>query len=175
MQNGIEACPQKSVKERMVEKAFVRALNKVIGGKDEFIEKLLVNIEKGLSAKEYDFSMDEIDEKLSELQKELMTLVRLNARTGLDAAVYSNEYAKVSAEIELFRDRRQKLKEQSALDSLRIERIKELKAFLKDSDSVLERFDGNLFGRLIERVTVHSLVEVTFVFKTGVEVKEIVG
>lgn len=146
MQNGVKACPQKCVKERMVEQAFVRAMNKVIGSKDEFIEKLLANIEKGLSVKEYEFSLDEIDERLSELQKELMTLVRLNARTGLDAVVYSNEYAKVSTEIELFRERRQRLKEETAKDNLRIERIKELKTFLKENDSVLERFDGELFG-----------------------------
>lgn len=169
MQNGSKACPQKTVKERMVEQAYVRAMNKVIGGKDDFIEKLLANIEKCLSEKEYEFSLEEIDEKLSELQKELMTLVRLNAKTGLDASLYSNEYAKVSAEIELFRERRQKLKEQTAMDSLRIERIKELKAFLKDNDSVLDKFDGDLFGRLIEKVIVTSLIEVTFVFKTGVE------
>ena len=47
MQNGVKACPQKCVKERMVEQVFVRAMNKVIGGKDEFMDKLLSNIEKG--------------------------------------------------------------------------------------------------------------------------------
>ena len=117
--------------------------------------------------------MEDIDERLSELQRELMTLVRLNARTGLDASVYSDEYAKVSAEIELFRERRQKLKEETAQDSLRIDRIKGLKAYLMDNDSVLERFDGMLFGRLIDKVMVTSLVEVTFVFKTGVELREV--
>lgn len=175
MQNGIEACPQKSVKERMVEKSFVRAMNKVIGGKEEFIEQLLANIEKGLSAKEYEYTMEEIDDKLSELQKELMTLVRLNARTGLDASVYSGEYAKMSAEIELFRERRQKLKEETAKDSLRVERIKELKAFMQDSDVMMAKFDGELFGRLIEKVIVTSLVEVSYLFKTGVEVREVLG
>ena len=79
MQNGTEACPQKSVKERMLEQAFVRAMNKVIGGKDAFMEKLLANIDKCLSEKVYDFSLEEIDEK-------------------------------VSSEIELFRERRQRLK-----------------------------------------------------------------
>lgn len=102
-------------------------------------------------------------------------MVRLNAKTGLDASLYSNEYAKVSGEIELFRARRQKLKEQTAQDTLQIERIKELKTFLKESDSVLERFDGDVFGRLIEKVIVTSLVEVTFVFKTGVEVREVLS
>ncbi len=34
-------------------------------------------------------------------------------------------------------------------------------------------FHGELIGRLIEKVMVTSLVEVTFVFKTGVEVREV--
>ena len=38
---------------------------------------------------------------------------------------------------------------------------------------MLERFDGDLFGRLVEKVSVKSLAEVTFVFKTGVEVRTV--
>ena len=37
----------------------------------------------------------------------------------------------------------------------------------------LTKFDGDLFRRLIEKVKVLSMVEVEFVFKTGVEVREI--
>ncbi|MDO9535471.1 MAG: hypothetical protein Q7J85_09100 [Bacillota bacterium] len=55
----------------------------------------------------------------------------------------------------------------------RIERIKDLKAYLKNSEGPLEKFDGDLFGRLVEKVIVTSLIEVTFVFKTGVEVNEV--
>jgi hypothetical protein len=45
--------------------------------------------------------------------------------------------------------------------------------FLEDQESPLEKFGGDIFRRSIEKVRVRSLVEVTFVFKTGVEVKEI--
>jgi len=47
---------------------------------------------------------EQIDEKLSELKKELMTLVRVNARAGLDTQVYSNEYLKLSAELDTYRE-----------------------------------------------------------------------
>ena len=173
MQNGKEACPQKVVKEKMVERAFVRAMNKVIGGKDTFLEKLLANIEKQLTEKEQEFTLDKIDEKLTMLQRELMTLVRLNAKSGLDTSVYSDEYGKVSAEIEMLRERRQQLKQDHAKDVLKVERIKELRAYLKNNDTPLNKFDGDLFGRLIEKVTVTSLIEVTFVFKTGIEIREV--
>ena len=57
--------------------------------------------------------------------------------------------------------------------ALQVDRIKELKEYLRGTDTSVDKFDGELFGRLIEKVIVRSLVEVTFVLKTGVEVKEI--
>jgi len=139
------------------------------------ISFLLVNIEKGLAATTYVLIMDQIDEKLSELQKELMTLVRVNARTGLDTQVYSKEYLKLSAELDTYRNRRQKLKEQEAGRVLQLDRLKELKEYLRGTDTSVDKFDGELFGKLIDKVIVRSLVEVTFVFKTGVEVKELLS
>jgi len=117
--------------------------------------------------------MEQIDVRLSELQKELMILVRVNARNGLDTQVYSKEYLKLSAELDTYRERRQKLKEQEAGRVLQLDRLKELKEYLRGTDIAIEKFDGELFGKLIEKVIVRSLVEVTFVFKTGVEVREV--
>jgi len=60
------------------------------------------------------------------------------------------------------------------MDRLRTKQIKELKAFLKDNELVIEKFDGNLLWRLIKKMKVTFLVEVAFIFKSGVEVKEII-
>lgn len=46
---------------------------------------------------------------------------------------------------------------------------------MQSQTSPLEYFNEELFRRLIEKVSVKSLVEVTFVFKTGVEVREVLG
>jgi len=58
---------------------------------------------------------------------------------------------------------------------IRIQRIDELRQFIQEQSSPLERFDGDIFRRLIEKVSVKSLIEVTFVFKTGLEVREVLG
>jgi len=50
-----------SIHERAVEKAFVRAMNKVVAGKDNFTNKLLANIEKGLGSTKYVLTMEQID------------------------------------------------------------------------------------------------------------------
>jgi len=42
--NGEDACPQKAVMEWDLERAFIRAMNQVIGGKETFMERLFDNI-----------------------------------------------------------------------------------------------------------------------------------
>jgi len=133
------------------------------------------NIYRGLETIEEEYTVEQIDERLQELQREIMSLVRLNAKTGLDTRVYNKEHSTLGAEIERMRERRQKLKEADAERVLRVNRIQELKDFLLSQECSLEKFDEDLFRRVVERVKVQSMVEAIFVFKTGVEVLEILG
>lgn len=173
--NGTDSCNMKAVAEKELEQAFIRAMNKVIGDKDDFLDQLINNILKGLEKVEQEYSMSDIDDRLLELQQEIMSLVRLNAKTGFDTQMYDKEYTQLASEIELMRERRQKLKEAEADRVLRINRIEELKDYLQNQDASLKKFDEDLFRRLIEKVKVQSLVEAVFIFKTGVEVREILG
>ena len=173
--NGEKACQQKGVLERDLEKAFVRAMNQVIGGKESFIDRLIDNIHKGLDEVEHEFTEEEINERLTQFQQELMSLVRLNAKTGLDTRAYDNEYSQLAAEIEKFRAMRQQLQDEEAQKVIRIQRIDDMRQFLQVNTSPLEKFDEDIFRRLIEKVSVKSMVEVTFVFKTGIEVREVLS
>ncbi|NLI92550.1 MAG: hypothetical protein GX434_10200 [Peptococcaceae bacterium] len=172
--NGEKACPQKAVIEKDLEKAFIRAMNQVLGGKEAFLEKLFENINKGLDETENEFTQEQVDERLAQLQQDLMSLVRLNAKTGLDAVNYDMEYQQLATEIERFRALKQTFLDKKAQKIIQINRIEDLKLFLIKQESPLEKFDGDIFRRLIEKVRVRSLIEVTFVFKTGEEVKEFI-
>ncbi len=99
--NGVESCSTKPVKEKELEQAFLRAMNKVIGLKEAFMKTLIQNINKRINNVEQEYSMEQIDSRLTELQQELMSLVRLNAKTGLDTRVVDKEYSTLAAEIEL--------------------------------------------------------------------------
>lgn len=173
--NGVNSCVTKSVKEKNLEQAFVRAMNQVIGGKTAFLDKLMTIIYKGLENLESEYTLEDIDSRLAELQQEIMSLVRLNAKTGLDTSVYDKEYSTLANEIELMRDRRQKLRDVEAEHVLRVNRIQEIKDYLVLQESPLDKFDGELFRRLIEKVKVQSMIEAVFVFKIGVDVREILG
>lgn len=173
--NGSKACNMRSLNEKLLEQAFVRSMNKVIGGKDTFIATLMKNIYRGLETIEEEFTVEQIDDRLQELQREIMSLVRLNAKTGLDTRVYDKEYSTLGAEIERMRERRQKVKEVEAERVLRLNRIQEIEEYLLAQENGLTKFDEDLFRKVIEKVKVQSMVEAVFVFKTGVEVREILG
>ncbi|WP_170932603.1 hypothetical protein [Desulfosporosinus sp. FKB] len=52
--------------------------------------------------------------------------------------------------------------------------IEEFTAYLDARDGkLLDKFDGDLFRKLVEKVRVESMVEVEFVFKAGLELREI--
>jgi hypothetical protein len=173
--NGNEACPKKAIMERDLERAFISAMNQLVGGKEYFMKMLFENIYKSLDKLEHEFTLEQIDERLAQLQQELMSLVRLNAKTGLNTRAYDGEYGQLAAEVERFRLLRQKLLDEEAERIIRIKRIDELRQFMQSQTSPLEYFNEELFRRLVEKISVKSSVVVIFVFKTGIEVNEILG
>lgn len=55
----------------------------------------------------------------------------------------------------------------------RVRKGEEFNAYLAAQGSLLDKFDEDVFHRVVEKVKVRSMVEVDFVFKAGVEVGEI--
>lgn len=53
----------------------------------------------------------------------------------------------------------------------REKQVKELQNYLVEAN--LTKFDEDLFRRVVEKVKVQSMVEVEFVFKVGIEVREV--
>jgi hypothetical protein len=119
------------------------------------------------------WSYDSIPQGLA--TQEMMSLVRLNSKARTGANAFDKEYAEVATEIELMQERKQKLNDAELERLIRRNKVEELREYLTSQDTPLAKFDGDLFRRLIEKVLVHSMVEVTFVFRSGVEVKEILG
>ena len=53
--------------------------------------------------------------------------------------------------------------------------IGEFKAYLDAQGALVDKFDGDLFRKLVEKVRVVSMVEVEFVFKVAMEMRDILG
>lgn len=154
---GNEACDMKTVKEKALEQAFIRVMNRLIGSRsvytqeDDFVDE--------------ECEIGKLQVRIEELQSQMIRL----AKTRFD----EREYSALAGDIELLRERMQKLTGQQAKGVLRRSWGNELKDFLTKQETEIRRFDENLFRKLVEKVKVRSLVEVEFVFKLGMELREI--
>ena len=66
-----------------------------------------------------------------------------------------------------------KLKDQLTEREMREKRVEEIRDYLVAQESGIEKFDDVLFRRIVEKVMIQSMAEVAFVFKAGVEVREV--
>lgn len=66
-----------------------------------------------------------------------------------------------------------KLKEHQTERAIREKRVEELKDYLIGQESGLTKFDDVLFRRFVENVIIQSMAEVAYVFKVGVEMREV--
>lgn len=93
--------------------------------------RIFANVYKRLDSIEHAYSEVQSDERLVELQQEIMSLVRLNAKTELDAGSYSKEYEQLTAEMERWRALRQNLLDRGAQNVIRNQRNDELRQFVQ--------------------------------------------
>ena len=124
---------------------------------DTFLSTLRNNIATVLT-KENDQTLADIDNKLEELQTELLKLASSNA-----------DYEKVGEEIHRLRDQKQSLMVENANRDELKKRIADMSAFLQEQPATIAKYDEALVRRLIEKVTVYE-DKFTVEFKSGLTV-----
>ena len=153
---GLE-CHARTVNELVLKDAVLKAINQMLGDKSSYRTQLQLNI-AAVIQKSQAVSVDNIDEKLTALQQELIQ--KANSREAYD------EIAD-----EIFRLR--KLRKQTAVDTAerdeQIKRINELQDYIAQQTTTLAEFDESLVHRWIRQITIlkdHITVE----FKSGISV-----
>ena len=133
---------------------------------------MLENIEKVFTEKANSVDVAAIDKRFNELREEMERLVKLNVKANLDADIYGEEYARISNEMEELRQQRSAFTQAEFKRKDTLSRVKEIEKMLRGQEIVKE-FDDDLFTALVEQIRIKSLVEVVFVFKAGLEVRDI--
>jgi hypothetical protein len=133
---------------------------------------MLENIEKVFTEKTNSVDVAAIDKRLDELRKEMERLVKLNVKANLDADIYGEEYARITGEMEELRQQRSTFTQAEFKRKDTLSRIREIEKMLR-GEEIMKEFDEELFTALVEQIRVKSLVEVVFVLRAGLEVREV--
>ena len=138
----------------------VQAINTLLGDKSTYQAQLQQNIAKVIRSAQQN-TADGIDEKLQELQKEL-----------LKKANNKEAYDEIADEIFKLREQREKCTVDTAARDAQIARINELQDFIRQPTH-LEAFDEALVKRWLERIIVwedHFTVKLKSGLKIEIEV-----
>lgn len=149
-------CCSPTVNEEALQKAVVKAINETLCSKNTYLETLQVNIAAVLN-EEDDKTTDDFDEKLVDLQRELLSLANSKA-----------DYNNVADEIYRLRELKQDAQVQNAERQGKRQRIEEMTEFINETVELME-YDEDLVRRLIEKITVFD-DKVTVEFKSSVEI-----
>lgn len=150
-------CTSPTIKEETLQSAIVKAINELLANKEPFLQVLQKNIATVIN-EENDNVTDDIDDKLDELQKQL-----------LKQAKSKNDYNEVADEIYRLRELKQNALIENAEREGKRQRIAEMTAFLNEQSCELKEYDEQLVRRLIEKVTVYD-VGFLLEFKSGMSV-----
>ena len=157
VEHGPGTCNADAIHESELQNLVVRAINMALGQKDTMYDVLQRNVEAVLTGTD-GISLDEIDARLEELQKELLNVA--NAKENYDSIVdeiYSLREAKQNAQVD--GAEREGMKQ----------RISEMQQFLAGQTQDITEYDEQLVRRLIEKITVYD-EKVIVEFKSGTSV-----
>lgn len=157
IERGPDICDAPTVEEEELKAAVVRAIDQVLDGKDEMLETLEENIRTVLALGD-DNSLESINERMEELQKEL-----------LKTANAHKDYSDLADEIDRLREQKQNLMTKSAEREGLKQRVAEMKEFLNEQIGKIEEYDESLVRRILEKVTIYDSY-FTMEFKSGVSV-----
>ena len=148
-------CHARMVNEELLKEVVLQAINQVLCQKDDFLQALQTNI--ATVVKQGDtLSPEVIDERLRELQKELMK--KANQKADYDA---------IADEILRLRDMRKQAEVDSVVKDEQMRLIQDLQDFIKSQPTTITEFDETLVKRLITKITVFE-DHFTLAFKSGV-------
>ena len=155
-----QECHARTVNETILENVIVQTINTLLGDKSTYQAQLQQNIAKVIRSAQQN-TADGIDERLQELQKEL-----------LKKANNKEAYDEIADEIFKLREQREKCTVDTAARDAQIARINELQDFIKQQPAHLEAFDEALVKRWLERIIVwedHFTVELKSGLKIEIE------
>lgn len=144
MEHGPGKCDAPTIQDSELQEAVIKAINMALGNRDSMMDALQENAE-AVIRQEDESSVEGIEAKLEELQKELLR--RANSK---------KDYNGIADEIYRLRDLKQNALVASAEREGLKKRIAEMREFLDSQPTEVLEYDEQLVRRLIEKVTVYD-------------------
>ena len=169
--SGASQCQSRRVREDMVYDAFMSMADKLADNRKYLLGTLIGQIEllQSKTSKSQE-RIREIDKELADLGARNLVIARLHTSGVLNATDYSTQTAEIGNKItELRIERRKKLSEDE--DDELLDDLRSLDEIMSEYIPT-STFNEELFGQIVESITVDDSTQITFKLIGGIELTE---
>ena len=169
-----EKCDSRRIPEKDIYDAFITMVNKLRNCRSETLTTAIAQTERlQMKAGGTEARIKEIDKAVAELSNKNLVLARLNTKGILRPAEYAEQSSAINSRVNALRnERRQLLKEQDE-DSV-LSGLRKLNNILIHIENPITEFDEELFGSMVEEITVPTETSLCFKLIGGLPIREII-
>ena len=167
---GKEKCKTPAIRADDVETRFVNAVNSIIENKDEIISNLEMVLDKICNKKELSEEKEKLEKSLAEQVEKIQELIDMNSRVAQNQEKYKKEYDAMIKTYDETKFKYEQLEIESSQQAAKHQMIKDYINTLKKQNKPLTKFDGLMWGSLLESATIIDKDTIVFKFKDGTEI-----
>lgn len=164
---GGHSCKTPHLQEEEIKAFFVRAVNQLLSVKDEVIANLEAVTVILFDTSEIADKKSARKEDMYALMERIQSMIAENARVPLEQSDYIRRYDALASKYDALKSEHDQLEAEIADKVSRRESMNQFIATLRQQDGLVQDFDENLWGSLVEVVTVYSETDVRFTFRDG--------
>ncbi len=167
---GKEICKTPAIRADDIEERFVNVVNSIIENKDEIILNLEMVIDNIYNKKEISEEKEKLEKSLTEQVEKIQETIEINSRVVQNQEKYKKEYSTLVKNYEETKNKFEQLEIESSRKAARYQVIKDYINTLKKQNKPLEKFDGLMWGSLLESAIIMDKDTIVFKFKDGTEI-----
>lgn len=176
VKNGKKYCPHcKVIAEEVIENCFMEAYQILSSGNREIIEKFLARVDSVIKENNSELLIHKLEIQKDEINQKINKLLELTMDGTIDKETYKNRKADFNKEISKLENDQAKLQNELE-DEKRIDSgIEKIRKIFRN-DSVIEKFDKDVFEALVYKVIIGEKTKngkdpytIKFIFKSGFE------
>lgn len=168
--SGKENCKTPAIRSEDIERRFVNVVNTLIKNKDEIISNLEMVLDKICTKNELSKEKEKLEQILMEKVEKIQEIIDINSRVAQNQEKYKKEYDALIKDYEETKNKFEQLEIEASQKAAKQQMIKDYINTLKKQNKPLEKFDGLMWGSLLESATIKDKDTITFKFKDGTEI-----
>lgn len=163
-------CATPAITEDDIKGYFVKAINKLLEVKEETLENLDLLTRTACDTEALENELQQLRTEVGEIENELQSLISRNARMAIDQEEYNEKYGTLYGRYEKELARLNEIDDEILERNTRKIRIQKFTSNFMEIDDELTAFDEQLWGGLVEVMTVCREKKIKITFVGGIEV-----